>query len=532
MLRKNFIYIVIVLIGGLLVLDIILTERNNSIIQENLALQEELEGVTVYYDQIAKAIIHALDIGLRGYAIVQNEQFVAPMDNAVLWMDSMVNKVEVPLEKLQYDMHEFSVFKDSLHAYAHYCLHLKQLLQEGKRTEFLGLFVSDKGAQLYLQYLETEKSIRGFIDRIDAGAKAKYEAALARNQRLQIILFLIGFPTLLYTAFYTTKTFRLSELLRMSEADRNKILREQNILLEQLVTERMRELAAQNEEMVAQREELAAQHDTVLQQNRQLQEAQKIIETQNLEIHYKNSQLEEEVAHRTQELQHANEELIEHNNKLEQFAFIAAHNLRAPLTRILGLANLLQISPLQEDKDAAIQKLVSSTKDLDQVIKDLNTILDIKRQTGNLAEVSLQSSMARVLKMLEREREETVANVTSDFNEAASIYAVPPYVESILYNLISNAIKYRDPNRLPVIALKTYQEKEYILLTVTDNGLGIDLSRHKQSMFNLYKRFHLHMEGKGLGLYLVRTQIEAMGGKIDVESEPDKGTTFFVYFRK
>ena len=532
MLRKNLIYIVVVLIGGLLVLDIILTERNNRIIQENLKLQEELEVVKVYYDQIGKIIIHALDIGLRGYAIIPNEQFAAPMDNAVLWMDSIVNNVEAPLKKMQYDMREFSVFKDSLQAYAKYCIHLKQLLQQEKRAEFLGLFVSDKGGHLYWQYIETEKSIRKFIDSIDAGAKAKYEAALARNQKLQIILFLIGFPTLLYTAFYTTKTFRLSELLRVSEADRNKILQEQNIVLERKVNERMRELAAQNEEMIAQREELATQHDTVLQQNRQLQDAQKIIEKQNLEIQSRNTRLEEDVKHRTQELQNANEELIGHNNQLEQFAFIAAHNLRAPLTRILGLTNLMQISTLQEDKDLAMQKLVSSTKDLDQVIKDLNTILDIKRQTGNLAEVSLSSSLARVLKMLEKEREDTIANVVSDFTEADSIYAVPPYVESILYNLVSNAIKYRDPNRLPTIILKTYQEKEYILLTITDNGLGIDLSRHKQSMFNLYKRFHLHMEGKGLGLYLVRTQIVAMGGKIDVESEPEKGTKFFVYFRK
>lgn len=525
MLRKNLIYIVVVLIGGLLVLDIILTERNNKIIQKNLAVQKELAGITVYYDQIGKIIIHALDIGLRGYAIIQTDQFSAPMDNAVLWTDSIISKVEVPLKKLDYDLQEFSVFKDSLQAYTRYCVHLKQLIREGKRAEFLRIFASDKGGHLYWQYLEAEKSIRKFIAGIDATAEAKYEAALLRNQQLQIILFLIGFPTLLYTAYYTTRTFRLSELLRLSEADRNKILQDQNIMLERVVNERMSELEAQNEEMIAQSEELATQHETVLQQNQQLHEAQKIIEEQNI-------RLEEEVQHRTQELQNANEELIGHNNQLEQFAFIAAHNLRAPLTRILGLANLIQLSTLVADKEEAMKKLVSATKDLDQVIRDLNTILDIKRQTGNLDEVNLPLALARVMKMLEKEREDTLTNVTSDFSEASTVYAVPPYVDSILYNLISNAIKYRDPNRLPEIALKTDLDNDYILLTVTDNGLGIDLSKHKQNMFNLYRRFHLHMEGKGLGLYLVRTQIIAMGGKIDVESEPEKGTRFLVYFRK
>ena len=109
---------------------------------------------------------------------------------------------------------------------------------------------------------------------------------------------------------------------------------------------------------------------------------------------------------------------------------------------------------------------------------------------------------------------------------------IAPYVESILYNLISNAIKYRDPERSPHIAIKTTHENEFVCLAVMDNGLGIDLKKYKQNIFSLYKRFHLHVEGKGLGLYLVKTQIEALGGRVEVRSEPNEGTTFQIYFKR
>jgi signal transduction histidine kinase len=100
-----------------------------------------------------------------------------------------------------------------------------------------------------------------------------------------------------------------------------------------------------------------------------------------------------------------------------------------------------------------------------------------------------------------------------------------------LYNLISNAIKYRDPDRSPVIDIKTEKLADEIRLTVSDNGLGIDTSVHRDKLFTLYSRFHTHLEGKGLGLYLVKTQITAMGGRIEIESEVNKGSTFRVYFR-
>jgi signal transduction histidine kinase len=394
------------------------------------------------------------------------------------------------------------------------------------------MFSEDKGAHLWWQYLEVENNIKQYINALGQQAQQVYESALQRNQIVQLVILIICVPTLLFTAFYTSKAFKLSEMVRNAEEDKNKILSEQNQMLERKVAERTQEILTQNHEISSQNEELKMHQETLSLQNKQLHDAQKIIKEQSEKIQSLNDHLKIEVDNRTQELQKTNQELIEHNNQLEQFAFIAAHNLRAPLVRVLGLANLIQMGESEEDKRTALEKLISSTHDLDQVVKDLNAILNIKRHTGNFAEVDLNESLTRTKRILEKEIEDTGTKIMHNFSEADKVYAIAPYVESILYNLISNAIKYRDPDRTPYVAIKTTHEKEFVCLAVMDNGLGIDLGKYKQNIFSLYKRFHLHVEGKGLGLYLVKTQIEALGGRVDVRSEPNEGTTFHVYFKR
>jgi signal transduction histidine kinase len=530
--KTHFIYLTVVVIGILLAINIGLTYYNNTIIERNRAIQHEVEVAKLYYDQIGKSVIHSLDIGLRGFAIVRNAQFVAPLDNALIWKDSIITNAETPLKKLHYDFRTFNVLIDSLDAYATYCYRLKKLLLQGRDEEFTRIFAADKGGHLWWQYLECEKDIQHYVNGVGNKAREEYEAALYRNLILQVLLFAICFPTLIYTAIHTGKTFQLSELLRRAEKDKNKILHEQNVMLERRVGERTQEIQTQNEEISSQSEQLSAQRDALLAQNRELQDARETIEKQHAEIHAMNQHLKQEVDSRTMEVHIANKELIEQNTQLEQFAFIAAHNLRAPLARILGLTTLIKISTTEEDKQTAFEKLEESTRDLDHVIKDLTVILNIKKHTSNLAEVDLEDSFVRVKRMLEKEIEETQTRIHHDFTGVKKVYAVMPYVESILYNLISNAIKYRNPEHLPVVSVSTRIENEFVCLMVNDNGLGIDLPRYKSSMFNLYKRFHLHMEGKGLGLYLVKTQIEALGGKIEVQSKPNEGTTFFVYFKR
>jgi signal transduction histidine kinase len=532
-LKKNLINITVALISVLLIADIIFTYINNEIIKHNRELQINAETIKLYAEQIGKSTIHGIDIGLRGYVIDRDPQFFTPVDSAIYRRDSILQNVEIPLKKQGYDLAEFYALRDSLDGYIAFCLDLKKLLDTGKDEEFRQKFHGDKGLFLWWQYLMFVRHVGAYEDNINREAQQRYESALRNNYILQIALFFICFPTLLYTAYYSKRTNKYLELLRVAESDKNEILREQNRKLEQMVAERTQEITAQNEELVQQQEEIATQRDTLSDQNKKLHDAQKVIEDQNKEIQNENERLENEVSKRTQELREANKELINQNNQLEQFAFISAHNLRAPLARILGLAHILEISNEAEEKENILQKITSSVNELDRVIKDLNVILDIRKNAGHLlTNIDLRDVVRKVSTSFEKECKETNAVIQTDFTRGSSVYAVLPYVESIIHNLINNAIKYRNPEKDPVIEISTTTDQEFVCLSIKDNGLGIDLEKYGQDVFSLYKRFHLHVDGKGLGLYLVKSQITALGGNVEIESAPYKGTTFNVYFKK
>ena len=304
-------------------------------------------------------------------------------------------------------------------------------------------------------------------------------------------------------------------------------IKKQNKMLEVQVQKRTAQLAQQNEELIHSREEISAQRDVVSDQNLQLQKAREIIEKQNYEIIIRNETLEAEVEERTRDL-------VEYNQQLEQFAFISAHNLRAPVARILGLGHILGIcnNDLIEAR-TIIDKMVFTTEELDRVVKDLNRVLDLRRNSSSvIVPVNLEEELRLVKINIEKEIEDTKAIFIEDFSKGVTLWTVKPYFDSILLNLICNAIKYRHPSRSPVIGIRSEVKGNYFLLTIQDNGLGIDMEQCKDKLFTPYGRFHLHIEGKGMGLYLVKTQMVAMGGKIEVESKLEEGTTFHLSFKR
>lgn len=303
-------------------------------------------------------------------------------------------------------------------------------------------------------------------------------------------------------------------------------IKKQNRLLELQVHKRTEELAQQNEELIQSQEEISAQRDIVSAQNQELHTARQIIEKQNEAILIRNETLEAEIEERTRDL-------VEYNQQLEQFAFISAHNLRAPVARILGLGHILDIcnNDMQEAR-MIVDKIVFTTQELDRVVKDLNTVLDMRRNSASvLVPVNLEDELRLVKINLEKDIQDTNTTFIEDFSKATTLWTVKPYLDSILMNLISNAIKYRHPDRQPVITIHSKTEGNYFILAIQDNGLGMDMALCKDKIFTLYRRFHLHIEGKGMGLYLVKTQMTAMGGKIEVESKLDEGTTFYLFFK-
>jgi len=312
---------------------------------------------------------------------------------------------------------------------------------------------------------------------------------------------------------------RTSELTALNAA----VIRQNEML-----QERQEEIQTQNEELKQSQEEVMTQRDVVWAQNQKLEDARKTIEKQNEEIKLRNENLEMEVQSRTKEL-------VEYNQQLEQFAFISAHNLRAPVARLLGLGHILDLESKgnNNETNGVSQKMVSTAKELDRVVRDLNTILEIRKNNHSIiSEVRMDHELSLVKHYIEKEIEDTKCIIKADFSIAPTIRSVKPYVESVLQNLLSNAIKYRHPDRVPVIGLSTQLVDDYVCLTVSDNGLGLDTALYKDKVFTLYQRFHTHVEGKGLGLYLVKTQILALGGKIELESKVGEGTVFKVYFKK
>jgi ligand-binding sensor domain-containing protein/signal transduction histidine kinase len=316
---------------------------------------------------------------------------------------------------------------------------------------------------------------------------------------------------------FRTRNIRVQNLkLKMAVAERTKELINANEKLEESnkeLTHQREEIAAQNEELVQSQEEIAAQRDLVGVQK-------DVIERQN-------KTLESEVAKRTIEL-------TEQNQQLEQFAFISSHNLRAPVSRILGLGNLLSYSNVSaEERSSIIEKITHSTKELDMIVKDLAQILDIKKGIEQaISSTNLQDEITLIRHLLENEINSSGASVTTNFSPIENIRTVTPYLRSIFFNLIGNAIKYRHPDRKPEINITSEIVDDFICFTFSDNGVGIDLARDKTKLFKLYSRFHFHVEGKGMGLFLVKTQVDALGGKIEVESIVSQGTVFRVYLKE
>jgi PAS domain S-box-containing protein len=223
-------------------------------------------------------------------------------------------------------------------------------------------------------------------------------------------------------------------------------------------------------------------------------------------------------------------DLVHRNKDLEQFAYIVSHNLRAPLANIISLSRLLREDDLSLNEKAKSEEfLYQSVAKLDEIVNDLNRILQVRRNIGETKEkvVFLElvnDVVAGFRQLITRED----ISIVTDFADVEYIRTVKSYLHSIFYNLISNSIKYRQPEMPLVIEIRSRKRGRKILITFKDNARGIDLSAREEEVFGLYKRFHTDIEGKGLGLYMVKTQVEALGGVVSVSSQPDIGSMFSV----
>lgn len=229
------------------------------------------------------------------------------------------------------------------------------------------------------------------------------------------------------------------------------------------------------------------------------------------------------------------EEMYRQNKDLQQFTYIVSHNLRAPLANALGLVDLLSTLPKESaDYEATLLNLHTSTRQLDNVLRDMNTILSIRDKHGvdEPEQVALADVVSQAYQNLEDAVQQCGGTVTLNIPSGLNVMGNRAYLYSIFFNLLSNAIKYRSDERALHITVSAVTEPNAdVRVTVSDNGSGFDLQRAGADVFRLYKRFHSTQPGRGMGLYLVKTHVETMGGRIEVESTVDQGTTFTLHLR-
>lgn len=253
-----------------------------------------------------------------------------------------------------------------------------------------------------------------------------------------------------------------------------------------------------------------------------------------------NFDLEERVRQRTEEFQkinlelnQRNLELVKINNDLDNFVYTASHDLKAPISNLEGLVMALndELPTPQEEVKVLMDLIGVCIGKFKETIRDLTEITKIQKE--QLEDVSLVS-FSKVLEEVKMTIQEMIISSEADIQEDFSVHPEISFskrnLRSMLYNLLSNAIKYKDPERKPIIRMWVQNHDGIVSLHVKDNGLGIDMN-HKDKIFTMFKRLHDHVEGSGVGLYIVKRMVENSGGKIEVESKVGQGTEFKIFFR-
>lgn len=284
---------------------------------------------------------------------------------------------------------------------------------------------------------------------------------------------------------------------------------------------------------------LFSANDKLERKNLEIANHQKEIEAaalrlkeQREQLMLENEELNSELFEKNAQLTETNAELIRHNNELLQFSYTVSHNLRGPVASLVGLLNLLPKTKSPEEQEMIINHITPSIQSLDSIIRDLGSIIDHRNQVSQLKQVVVfQDEVDKVIDLLGKMMLDYNVKIVTDFSEVSGMLSIKAMISSIFYNLISNAIKYRSPDRDPVIRITSFRKGEFIGLRVQDNGIGLDTSRFRDKLFGLYKRFHTHTEGKGIGLFLVKLQAEALGGRVEVDGVPGSGTEFRIFLR-
>ena len=224
--------------------------------------------------------------------------------------------------------------------------------------------------------------------------------------------------------------------------------------------------------------------------------------------------------------------VTEQNKRLLNFSYIVSHNLRSHTSNIASILALIESSETEEEREEMIGLLKTVSSSLNLTMIHLNEVTNIRTNIGLVSEpLNLEKYITRVKNILADQITSKGVTILTAIPADTMINYNPAYLESILYNVISNSIRFRHPSRKPIIKINLVIENDMKVLQISDNGIGIDLVKNADKIFGMYKTFTNNSDSKGIGLFITKNQIDAMGGNITVESELNVGTTFKIYFK-
>jgi PAS domain S-box-containing protein len=222
--------------------------------------------------------------------------------------------------------------------------------------------------------------------------------------------------------------------------------------------------------------------------------------------------------------------VTEQNKRLLNFSYIVSHNLRSHTSNIESIIYLIESADSEDERNEMMHLLKSVSNSLDETMKHLNEVVNINTNINLVTKpLNLSKYINKAREILSEQIVLNEASLVINVPEEAMINYNSAYLESILYNLISNAIRYRHPHRKPIITINLYKENDKNVIEVSDNGIGIDLIRNIDKVFGMYKTFSNNSDARGIGLFITKNQVDAMGGTITLESEPNVGSTFKIY---
>ena len=232
------------------------------------------------------------------------------------------------------------------------------------------------------------------------------------------------------------------------------------------------------------------------------------------------------------EVEKKNAELENHITRINEFNRIVAHNLRGPASSLINMSDFLEKTSSDADRDFLLSKVKDTSLLIINTLNDLTQLLEIQLQQEDQSSVCLfKDAYANSLHMLDEDYKAAAPVINLQFDVEEVLFP-KAYLDSIFYNLLSNAIKYRQKGKTPVIFIGTAAVNGHVVLTVKDNGIGIDMQKHGQDLFKYKKVFHKGYDSNGVGLFLTRSQVESGNGRIEVESSMNEGSVFRVYLPK